>query len=292
MPIRAILAAIFVSISFGVNYTATKFALMDFSPYFMLMLRFMLVSVLLFPLARHYPRPPLRQMGAIAALLLVLQFSCGFMALDLGLSITSAVIAAQLGVPFACVLAAILFKDYLGVWRTTGLVVAFVGVVIVAGTPDASGHWFAFLLAIIGSFGAGAASVYLKGLKPAPALVPLLFWPALLATPVFALMSLVAESGQWVAVTHASWHSWAGLSYSVLVTSLLGHTLWNWLVTRYPISQVVPYSLLIPVMGITAGAMAFDDAITPQVLLGAFLTIAGVVVITLRRPQLVKAEQA
>lgn len=71
----------------------------------------------------------------------VIQFSFVFSAMNMGLSITSVVVATQLGVPFACVLAAVLFKDYLGPWRAGGLMVAFLGVLIVAGTPNASEHW-------------------------------------------------------------------------------------------------------------------------------------------------------
>ena len=53
----------------------------------------------------------------------------------------------------------------------------------------------------------------------------------------------------------------------------------------------MPYSLLVPVVGIGGGVLAFGDPLTQQVLLGAALTILGVGVITLRRPQLVEMEQ-
>jgi hypothetical protein len=42
--------------------------------------------------------------------------------------------------------------------------------------------------------------------------------------------------------------------------------------------------LLVPVVGIAGGVIAFGDPLTPQVLIGASLTIVGVGVITVRRP--------
>ncbi|MFZ4541050.1 MAG: DMT family transporter [Rickettsiales bacterium] len=289
MPIRAIIAAILVATCWGGNYTATKFAMMDFPPYLTLLLRFIGVSIVLAPFALKYGIPKLRDMVVLSLLLIVLQFACVFSALDMGLSITSAVVASQLGVPFACMLAAAVFKDYLGPWRSLGLGIAFFGVMIVAGTPNASEHWQAFILAVFGALGWSLSNIYLKKMQPTPPVIQLLFWPALFSTIPLALMSYFGETHQWEAIGRAHWSSWAGILYSLVFSSLIGYGLWNRLITTYPMSSVVPYSLLVPVVGITAGVVAFGDPVTTQVILGASLTIVGVGVITLRRPQLVES---
>lgn len=291
MPIRAILAAILVATCWGGNYTATKFAMQDFPPYLALLLRFIGVAAVLAPFALRQPFPRIRDMAVLGFMLIVLQFACVFTALDMGLSITSAVVASQLGVPFACILATAFFKDHLGPWRSAGLMVAFFGVIVVAGTPNASQHWQAFLLAVMGSLAWSASNIYLKRMQPAPPVTQLLFWPALCSVPVLAALSYIGESGQLEAINNAAWSSWVGILYSLIFSSLIGYGLWNTLITKYPMSHVVPYSLLVPVVGITAGVIAFGDPLTAQILLGAALTIVGVGIITVRRPQLVEAEQ-
>lgn len=291
MPIRAILAAICVALFWGGNYTATKIAMHEFPPYIALLLRFIGVALVLAPFALRQPFPRMRDMGFLALTLIVLQFTFIFSALHMGLSVTSAVVAAQLGVPFACILAAILFKDFLGPWRSGGLMLAFLGVVVVAGTPDASAHWQAFLMAVAASFAWASANVYMKRIKPVPSVIPLLFWPALFGIPALALLSFLFESQQIEAITHAHWQSWAWVGYSMVFSSLLGYGIWNHLITTYPMSAVVPYSLLVPVAGITAGVIAFGDPVTAQVIVGATLTIIGVGIITVRRPQLIEMEQ-
>lgn len=291
MPIRAILAAILVASCWGGNYTATKFAMQDFPPYMALLLRFIGVAAVLAPFALKLPRPCLRDMAFIGIMLIVVQFACVFTALDMGLSITSAVVASQLGVPFGCALSAIVFKDFLGPWRSFGLMVAFFGVMIVAGTPNASLHWDAFILAVMGSLAWSISNIYLKRMQPTPPVVQLLFWPALFALPALALLSYFGEEHQLESLTTAHWSSWFGIGYSLVFSSIIGYGLWNRLITTYPMSSIVPYSLLVPVVGITAGVIAFGDPVTPQVLIGASLTILGVGVITLRRPQLVEMEQ-
>ena len=255
------------------------------------MLRFIGVALVLAPFALRQKFPRMFDMAFLAMTLIVLQFACIFAALHMGLSITSAVVAAQLGVPFACVLAAILFKDFLGPWRSAGLMVAFLGVLIVAGTPDASEHWQAFLLAVAASFAWASANVYMKRMQPTPPVVQLLFWPALMSIPMLALLSYMFEANQWQAITNAHWQSWGWVGYSLIFSSLLGYGLWNRLITKYPMSAVVPYSLLVPIVGITAGVIAFGDPITSQVIAGATLTIIGVGIITVRRPQLMEIEQ-
>jgi O-acetylserine/cysteine efflux transporter len=291
MPIRAIIAALIVATCWGGNYTATKFAMMDFPPYLALLLRFIGVVVVLAPFALRMNMPRLRDMAFIGMMLIVIQFACVFSALDMGLSITSTVVASQLGVPFACVLAAIMFKDYLGPWRSGGLMVAFFGVIIVAGTPNASLHWDAFILAVLGSFAWATSNIYMKRMAPTPPVIQLLFWPALFSILPLFLLSYFGESHQMEAITGAHWQSWLGILYSLFFSSLVGYGLWNRLITTYPMSSVVPYSLLVPVVGIAGGVIAFGDPVTAQVLLGATLTIIGVGVITMRRPQLVEMEQ-
>jgi O-acetylserine/cysteine efflux transporter len=216
MPIRAILAAIIVAICWGGNYTATKIAMQEFPPYVALFLRFTGVALVLAPFALRRAFPPMRDMAILSLTLIVLQFACIFGALHMGLSITSAVVASQLGVPFACILAAIVFKDFLGPWRSGGLMVAFLGVLIVSGTPNASQHWQAFLLAVGASFAWAVANVYMKRMKPTPAVVHLLFWPALFGMPMLALLSVIFEAHQLQVIEDAHWQSWCWIGYSMV----------------------------------------------------------------------------
>jgi O-acetylserine/cysteine efflux transporter len=161
MPPRAILAAILAVSCFGLNYTATKFALVDLPPMVILSIRFLAIALIMAPFALRLPRPNIRQMAFFGLIAMVLQFALSFVALDMGLSITSGVIASQLSVPFACIMSAILFKDYLGPWRSLGMMLAFLGVVMVAGTPNASEHWVAFALSVLASSAYGGRTAVL-----------------------------------------------------------------------------------------------------------------------------------
>jgi O-acetylserine/cysteine efflux transporter len=289
MPIHAILAALTVVICWGGNYSATKFALADFPPFLMSLLRFIMVCIMLAPFALRQPLPRWRPMIFLSVMQIVVQFGLMMTALHMGLSITSAVIATQLGVPFSCIMAAIFFKDYLGPWRTFGLAVAFMGLVIVAGTPDASEHWLAFLLALVSCLAWSTANLYLKTIEH-PHWVSLLFWPGLLSLPQFLVITWLVEEGQLAQITHAATSAWLGVAYSAVLSTLVGYGLWNWLMRSFPVSRVMPFGLLMPVFGISFGALIFDETLTPRVIVGGLITLVGVAIITLRRPKLAELE--
>jgi O-acetylserine/cysteine efflux transporter len=56
---------------------------------------------------------------------------------------------------------------------------------------------------------------------------------------------------------------------------------------RYPVNQVMPFTLLLPLIGVAAGALMRDEAITWQMIVGGLATVAGVGIIVLRRPTVV-----
>src|SRR3546814_2272947 len=64
----------------------------------------------------------------------------------------TASIAIQLQVPFASLLAAIVFKDKLGWRRALGMAIAFIGVAVIAGEPRLAGQYLALGFVIIASF--------------------------------------------------------------------------------------------------------------------------------------------
>jgi O-acetylserine/cysteine efflux transporter len=52
----------------------------------------------------------------------------------------------------------------------------------------------------------------------------------------------------------------------------------------------MPFTLLVPIIGVLSAALFLDEPLTWRVLLGGAATIAGVAVIVLRRPRLADPE--
>lgn len=284
-PLLAPVSALIVSLCWGANFSAAKFALAHFPAFETSALRFALVSLLLLPFALRMPRLRWRDAIALSLLYITLHFSTMFYAMQHGLSIGSTIIVSQMGVPFSCLLAAIVFRDYLGPWRSGGLLIAFAGLLLITGNPDVLAHRSAFIIAIFSAFCWAGANIYMKTM-PKTHVVPLLFWPSLLAIPQLIVISYFLESGQIEALSTAPLNAWAGITYSAMISSIVGYGLWMWLLTHFSVSKVVPYSLVMPVFGLFIGHAFFPEPLGLEHYVGTALTLVGVAIITIRRPKL------
>ena len=83
-----------------------------------------------------------------------------------------------------------------------------------------------------------------------------------------------------------------GILYMGLIASVFGQSLWYRLLPRYETNQVMPYTLLVPVLGIVFGILFLDESLNWRLVLGGLITIAGVGIIVLRGSKSVIAERA
>ncbi len=281
-----ILYAIIVAISWGGNFVASKYAVMHFPPIYTILIRYVLVVILLLPFAG--PRPMGWGKLSILALLMVsLHFSLVFAALRMGLDVSTAVVAIQMGVPFSVVLGTIFLKDQIGMWRTMGLCIAFMGLMLLAGTPNVSEQWVPFLLAVAGAFCWASSNIYAKTLEETR-IIPIIAWSSLTALPQLAAASLILESNHIELIINTPFNAGAGIIYSAIISTIVAYGLWYHLLRLYPVSQVTPFSLLIPFIGIGLSVALLGEELKPDMILGACVTMVGVAVIVFRRPKLVR----
>ena len=96
------------------------------------------------------------------------------------------------------------------------------------------------------------------------------------------LVSWVFEAGQWNALMVAQTPTILGIFYMGLIASVFGQGLWYRLLPRYQTNQVMPYTLLVPVLGILFGIMFLEETLNWELVVGGLITITGVAVIILR----------
>lgn len=279
-----IFLAIAVAALWGFNFVAAKYAMAQFPPFFLTSLRFACVALLLAPFVPRPPAPQMRRIAALALVLGVMHFAVLFAALNAGLNIAGTAITVQLGVPFSCLLGVWFMHDALGKWRILGMTVAFSGMLLVAGAPNVTQHPLGFMLALAGAFFWGMSNIMIKRLEGIGTM-QMLAWMALFAVVPLWLISAVFEGNAWPRLLTTTPEAAASLAYTVLGSTFGGYGLWNYLLKKYPLSQVTPYSLMTPVFSIAAGQWFFSEGLSWQVIVGGAITIAGVAVIVIRRPR-------
>jgi O-acetylserine/cysteine efflux transporter len=114
----------------------------------------------------------------------------------------------------------------------------------------------------------------------------------LFAAPQLFIASSFLESGQWEALKNANWVGWSAVGYMAIIVTVVSYVMWYRVLRRYTVNQVMPFTLLVPVLGVLFAALLLDEELTWRIVLGGFATVAGVAVIVLRRPKLAEPEAA
>lgn len=278
-----IFLAILVAALWGGNFVAAKVALQALPPLTLLAIRFAVTAAILWPFVPE-PTAPWKPIFLLSSLLGVVHFGLMFAAIWWGVDLPTAVVATQLGVPFSCLLGTILFHDTIGRWRALGMFVAFIGIVIIVGTPRIVEQFWPFMVSCSASLAWAVANIQMKRIGEVH-ILSLLSRLSLYAVPQLIILSLIFESGQKEAILSASHAVWMGMGYTVLFSTIIAYGMWYYLLGRFPVSQVTPYSLLVPVFGVAASQLFFHTPLSLQFILGGILTMIGVAIIIFRRPQ-------
>ena len=278
VKLQHILIAIAVATIFGMGVVITKPALDHFPPMFLLGMRFVFSAAILV----WFFRPPWAEMKQIfwasligSTLMYGLMFN-GLKLIDASLMI----IVVQLQVPFASLLAWITFKDRLGWRRTLGVVMAFAGVILIAGSPEEQSALLGISLVIMGAFVWAAGQMLFKRLSGMGGL-RLVTWVAAMAGPQLLLCSWIFEHGQLEALYTATTVHWLTVFYLVLVLTVIGYSCWYFLLARYDINQVVPFLFVEPVSAVAGGILLLGEELTSNRIFGGLAVLAGVALVTL-----------
>lgn len=281
MPLKDIGIGLFVTFVWGLNFPIGKIAVTEFPPIFMLAVRFGLVGLLLvFLLPVPYGR--LKRLYLLSLSLGVLHFATMFTGLRM-VDTSTAAICSQLQAPSSLLLGMALFGERPGWKRCFGLVLAFAGIVVVAGEPRLFDSLLGVGLIVFAAFLWAVAAMQSKNLGD---LSPLQTnaWMGLFTAPQLMLLSFLVEEGQLEAVRNASWLGWSSILYMAVLVTILGYGMWYGLLRRHAVNSVMPFVLLVPIFGILSGILLLGDPVTPQFLGGCFLTIVGVAIIILQPP--------
>jgi O-acetylserine/cysteine efflux transporter len=132
-----------------------------------------------------------------------------------------------------------------------------------------------------------AGNIQVKALGDSVDAVQLNGWIAILAAPQLLIASWLIEGPQWAHVPDVSWIGWGALLFQAVVIAIFTYWIWYNMMRRYPVNQVMPFTLLLPMIGVAAGALMRGEDITWQMIVGGLATVAGVGIIVLRRPAVV-----
>lgn len=276
-----LLLALFVMAIWGVNFVVAKLGLAEIPAILLMAMRFGAVALFLVPFAR-VPRGRLKGIALLSFSLGTVHYALMFTGMrDLDAGLTA--ILTQTQVPFSVLLAAILYGEKLGWMRGLGMAIAFVGVVIMVGEPRLNVEILPVILVILGAFVWAVSNLQVKQLGPVDGF-SLNAYLGLFAAPQLLLVSFVLEDNHAAALADADWPAVIlAVLYMAVMVQIVSYAIWYRLLRLYAVNQLMPLSLLAPVLGLVAGIVLRGEPVTTQSLIGAATTLAGVAILVLWR---------
>ena len=283
-------AALAVVLIWGTNFIAMKYALHDLTPFQLGAGRY-LFAVLPLLLFVRPPRLHWRFVAGYGLLQGVGQFGCLFVALQVGMSAALASVLLQTQVFFTALFGLMLLQEGVSRALRAGLLLAALGIACFCAnylSPNANAGGTTpagFALVLVSAAMWAGSNIVVKRAQQAGTqfeVLPFMVWSSLVPIVPFILLSLAfdapATRWRWLA---APWSTWLSLAYLGWFATLLGYALWTGLLKRHAPNRVAPFSLAVPVVGISSGMLVLGDVITPWQWAGTALVAASLATVML-----------
>lgn len=281
---KHLLFALLTVLIWGMNFMAIYIGLKEFPPFLLCAIRFGFTA---FPLAFILPRPkaPLKYILGYGIFTFAMQFGFLFSGIYLGLSPGLTSLVLQVQVFFSIGLAAFFFKDRPSPWKIGGSLISFVGIGIVASHVSGDTSLIGLLLTLLAAFSWAAGNMFTKKVD-AQSPLSLVVWGNLVAFPFMAVLSLLIDGPALIltSLQNVSWITIGALVYIVYLSSHIGYGMWGFLMNAYPTATVVPYTLLVPVIGFLSSVFFLGEDLSSWKLLASFFVMAGLTFNLLEKP--------
>ncbi|MDR7095902.1 O-acetylserine/cysteine efflux transporter [Hydrogenophaga laconesensis] len=279
-----LLRALAVVVIWGLNFVVMKVGLQGVGPMLLGALRFA-AAALPFLLFVRFPNLPLRYVVAYGLAQGLGQFGFLFLGLQMGMTAGMASVVMQTQAFFTLLLAVPVLGERARFSQGLGLAVALGGLVLIA-TAHGEGPGQMTLAGFVLTLGAAfmwaisnlvaRLASRLGDYDPFPFIV----WSSLFPVLPFVALALWMDGPQAVVAQLAGmrWPAALAVLFLAWLATLLAYSLWTQLLKRHPAGRVTPFSLLVPVVGLWAAWMFFDELPLLQQWLGTGLVLLGLVV--------------
>ncbi len=275
MPISHLLLALLVVIIWGVNFLFVSVALDEIPPLLLCASRFLLTSV---PAIFFFKLPPgsFKMVALYGLVMFALQFSFLFVGMYLGMPPGMASLIMQVQVFFSMFFAATFLDERPYSWQIFGALVSFTGIAIVAMHFDQTVTYMGFIFILAAAATWGFGNLMTKRLTHVKT-VPLVIWGSFFACFPMFLISFLVEGLDVIQSTYQGL-TWSGVSavlYIVMASTWIAYIAWTWLVSRYPVGIVVPFTLLVPIVGLICSVVFLGEPLQFWKLIAGILVIGG-----------------
>lgn len=275
LPLSHLSLALAAVLVWGSNFVVIQFALAELPPLTMAALRFTMAAL---PAALLLPRPavPWGQLAAYGLFVGAGQFGLLYTAMAHDISPGMASLVIQTQVFFTLLLAVAFAGERVQRFQAVALALAAGGIGVILTHTGGSVTPMGLALTLAAAFSWACGNLVGKRAGRVNMLAYTV-WSSLFAAAALWVMALWHDGPARAlhAVQAASPLAWAAMGWQAYANTLFGYGIWSWLLSRHEASQVVPFALGVPVVGMLTASVVVAEPLPGWKLAAAGLVLAG-----------------
>jgi O-acetylserine/cysteine efflux transporter len=282
MDLRHSLLATLVALIWGFNFVVIEWGMAGVPPLLFVALRFAAVVV---PAVFFVPRPTAswQAVAGVGAFMSLGQFGLLYTSMHAGMPPGLAALVLQAQVIFTVLIAAAWLRERPTARQVTGIVLACVGLVVVGLGRGGHVPLLALLLCVAAALSWAVGNVVARrSAAPTSNGLSMVVWSSLVVPAPLLLLSLALDGPQAVgsALAGLGPEAFASTLYTAVLASLVGYSIFNGLLTRYPASSVVPFVLIAPPVAMASAWLLLGQVPNAAESVGGVVVLLGVLVTT------------
>ncbi|WP_444921713.1 EamA family transporter [Microbulbifer sp. CnH-101-G] len=277
MRYKDLALGIFVTVIWGMNFIAIKMGTTNLNPMLLTALRFALAAI---PAIFFIPRPPVAWRYILSYSLV---FGTGIWGLTTysvtaGLSPGMASLLLQLNAAITVLIGWMILKETISTQKLLGASLALLGLWLALLIEDGSVSFFGVSLVVMAAICWGVSGLIMKAANTKQVFA-FIVWSLLFAPfPLIALALALEGKEIFYSLIEIDKRTIFSILFQAWPTTLLGYWIWNRLVVTYPLSTIAPLTLLVPVFGLFASWLFYQEPLGPIKIGSALLIISGLLI--------------
>ena len=284
--------AVLVPVIWGFNFVVIEWGMHDVPPLVFVALRFTAVVV---PALFLVPRPDVgwRTVALVGVFMSLGQFGFLYTSMDLGMPPGLAALVLQAQVLFTVLIAAFWLRELPTARQVGGVLLGAAGLVVVGIGRGGHIPVSALLLCLAGALSWGIGNVVSRRAGVSSG-ISLVVWSSVVVPVPLLGLSLVTDGPAEVghALTHLGPEALLSTLYTAGLASLVGYSIFNGLLARYPASSVVPFVLVAPPVAMVSAWALLGQQPNAAELAGGVVVLLGVAVTSGSAPAALRVRSA
>jgi O-acetylserine/cysteine efflux transporter len=246
-------------------------------------LRFTIAALILiwwFPV----PKKLLKDLFIVSLIGGTLTYGLVYMGLD-RVDASSSILLVHTEVPFGVLIAYLLFKEIPSVKSIIGIIIAFVGLFILLGSPNLEGKLIGILLLLSGAFAWSLGMVIARPLSKKIGGFAVTAWVGLFCGPMLLMGSFIFDGNTINYFLSADLNGWLIVGFLGIIMQPLAYGTWYQVMGRNPVHKVMPVMLLLPLTGLSTAILLLGEEPTKHLWVGGAIILFGIGMILFSKPK-------